>query len=86
MGISLKVDESKFKRWEIYSGETVEAPIIVRIDGNNFHKLTAICRMAKPFDERFHLSMVGVGKDLMANIGFNISFAHTASDEISCYF
>ena len=86
MGISLKVDESKFKRWEIYSRVTVEAPIIVRIDGNNFHTLTTTCRMAKPFDERFHLSMVGVGKDLMANIGFNISLAHTASDEISLLF
>jgi len=82
----LKVDDARFKRWEIYSGETVEAPIIVRIDGNNFHKLTAICRMAKPFDERFHLSMVGTAEDLMINIGFNISLAYTASDEISLLF
>jgi len=82
----LEVDESRFKKWEIYSNEIVEAPLIVRIDGNNFHKITDRCGMAKPFDERFHLSMVETAKDLMVKTGLNISLAYTASDEISLLF
>ena len=82
----MKVDESKFRGWEVYSKEAVEAPVIVRMDGNNFHKVTSRCRMAKPFDERFHLSMVKTAKDLMTETGLNISLAHTASDEISLLF
>jgi len=85
-GTPLEVDESRFKEWEIYSKEIVEAPLIVRIDGNNFHKLTSLCRMAKPFDEMFHLSMVGTARDLMTETGLNISLAYTASDEISLLF
>jgi len=82
----LEIDESRFKEWEIYSGETVEAPIIVRLDGKNFHKLASRCGLAKPFDERFHLAMVEAAGDLMTKTGLNISLAHTASDEISLLF
>jgi len=58
----------------------------VRIDGNNFHRITSKCGMAKPFDERFHLSMVKTAKDLMTETGLNISLAHSTSDEISLLF
>jgi len=82
----LEIDESRFKGWEIYSKESVETPLIVRIDGNNFHKITNRCGMAKPFDKRFHLSMVEAAKDLMTETGLNISLAYTMSDEISLLF
>jgi len=82
----LEIDESRFKKWEIYSNVSVEAPIIVRVDGNNFHRLARLCSMSKPFDERFHFSMVGVVRDLMKKTGLNVSLAHTASDEISLLF
>jgi len=82
----LEVDESRFKGWEVYSKETVEAPLIVRIDGNNFHRLAESCCMNKPFDERFHLSMVETAEDLMVKTGLNIYLAYTMSDEISLLF
>jgi len=82
----LGIEESRFKRWEIYSREIVEAPLIVRLDGKNFHNLASRCGLTKPFDERFHLAMVGTAGDLMTETGLNISLVHTASDEISLLF
>jgi len=73
----LGVDEVKFRRWEIYSEETVRAPIIVRVDGNNFHKITRICGMSKPLDEKFHHGMVKTAKDLMSKTGLNIYIGKT---------
>ena len=86
MKASLKIEESKLKRWEVYSGETVTAPVIVRLDGRNFHRLADRCGLTKPFDEKFHLAMVETARDLMIETGMNISLAHTASDEISLLF
>jgi len=82
----LRIDESKFRGWEIYSRETVKAPIIVRMDGRGFHGVADECRMERPFDDRFHKSMIETAKALMMEAGFNISVAHTASDEISLLF
>jgi len=85
--VALKwINESKFKGWEIYSRETVKAPIIVRMDGRGFHRVADECGMKRPFDERFHKSMIETVKALMMEAGFNISIAHTASDEISLLF
>ena len=82
----LRIDESKFRGWEIYSRETVKAPIIVRMDGRGFHRVADECGMERPFDGRFHESMIETAKALMMEAGFNISVAHTASDEISLLF
>jgi len=82
----LRIDGSKFRGWEIYSRETIKAPIIVRMDGRGFHRVADECGMERPFDERFHKSMIETAKALMMEAGFNISIAHTASDEISLLF
>ena len=82
----MRVDESKFRRWEIYSGKTVRAPVIVRIDGKNFHRVTRECGMKKPFDKRFHRGMVKASEKIMAETGLNISLAYTMSDEASFLF
>ena len=82
----MRVNESKFRRWEIYSGKTIRAPVIVRIDGKNFHRVTRECGMKKPFDERFHRSMVKASEKIMAETGLNISLAYTMSDEASFLF
>jgi len=82
----LEVDESRYKGWEIYSKEIIEVPFIVRIDGNNFHKITRECGMIKPFDERFHLCMMETSRDLMSKTGLNVFLAYTFSDEISLLF
>jgi len=82
----LRIDESKFRRWEIYSGEVIRAPVIVRIDGKNFHRVTRECGMKKPFDKRFHCGMVKASEKIMAETGLNISLAYTMSDEASFLF
>ena len=82
----MRIEESKFRGWEIYSRETVKAPVIVRMDGRGFHRVADECGMERPFDERFHKSMIETAKALMMEAGFNISIAHTASDEISLLF
>ncbi|HDM88882.1 tRNA 5'-guanylyltransferase [Candidatus Bathyarchaeota archaeon] len=82
----MRIDKSKFRGWEIYSRETVKAPVIVRMDGRGFHRVADECGMESPFDERFHKSMIETAKALMMETGFNISIAYTASDEISLLF
>ena len=82
----MRVNESKFRRWEIYSGKTIRAPVIVRIDGKNFHRVTRECGMKKPFDKRFHRGMVKASEKIMTETGLNISLAYTMSDEASFLF
>jgi len=84
--MDIDVNESKYRMWEIYSEETAGAPLIIRIDGNGFHELAARCDLKKPFDERFHRAMVNTTQEIMTNAGLNISFGHTASDELSLLF
>ncbi|MFQ5710932.1 MAG: tRNA(His) guanylyltransferase Thg1 family protein [Candidatus Geothermarchaeales archaeon] len=80
------VDTSRYQAWEIYSKEAVSAPVIIRLDGNDFHALTSRCGLYEPFDERFHSAMVGTVKDLMTETGLQITLAYTASDEINVLF
>lgn len=75
-----------WKSWETYSALTVEAPVIVRLDGNDFHNITKSAGFKIPFDERFHQVMVNTAIDLMVRTGFQIFLTHTSSDEISLLF
>lgn len=78
--------EYTWKSWETYSMLTVKTPVIVRLDGNNFHNLTNRYGFNIPFDEKFHQAMINVTTDLMIKTGFQMSLAHTSSDEISLLF
>lgn len=69
---------------EIYSTLAIFPPVIIRLDGRAFHRLTRTC--VKPFDDRFHAAMVGTCRRLLAESGLNPVFAYTFSDEISLYF
>ena len=82
----MRIDESKLRRWEVYSEETIRAPVIVRIDGKNFHRVTRECGMKRPFDERFHRGMVKASEKIMTETGLNISLAYAMSDEASFLF
>jgi len=82
----MEVEESRYREWQIYSKETVSTPIIIRLDGNDFHKLQFLRGFRKPFDKRFHLAMVNVVKELMKKTEFKASIAYTASDEINLFF
>ena len=82
----MRIDESKLRRWEVYSEETTRAPVIVRIDGKNFHRVTRECGMKIPFDERFHRGMVKASEKIMTATGLNISLAYAMSDEASFLF
>jgi len=75
--------EQHFKSREIFHDTCVSAPFIIRVDGNNFHRVTEELKLKKPFDGTFHELMVQTAKEYMKNIGFNVILAYTFSDEIS---
>ena len=71
---------------EIFTNLITVPPIFVRLDGRGFHRLADRLSLARPFDERFHESMVSVLKSLISLSGLNPDFGYTFSDEISIYF
>ncbi len=71
---------------EIFSNLITVPPIFVRLDGRGFHRLADRLSLARPFDERFHESMVSVMKSLISLSGLNPDFGYSFSDEISIYF
>lgn len=75
--------EQYFKSREIFNNVRINAPFIIRVDGNNFHKLAKDLNLKKPFDKNFHELMVQVAEDFMRNVGFNVVLAYTFSDEIN---
>ena len=71
---------------EIFSAITTIPPVVVRLDGRAFHRLSDTLELEKPFDEFFHKAMVTACISLVADSGLNPDFAYTFSDEISLYF
>lgn len=57
-------------------------PIIMRLDGNSFSRLTKIKNFEKPFDDRFEEAMVFAAKEIIKYCSGS-QFAYTQSDEIS---
>ena len=76
----------RMKQLEIYRDLIVKAPIVIRADGNNFHKLVLKCGFNKPFDRRFHIAMVETGKEVMKKTGYMISLTYVFSDELNYLF
>lgn len=74
----------KIKRYELLTDHTInlEKPIICRIDGNRFSKLTKNCD--KPFDKDFTKLMQSTTQFAMDYLDATI--AETHSDEISLFF
>lgn len=61
---------------------SLDMPIIVRIDGKKFSKLTK--KMQKPYDHRMHTCMENTTKGLLTEL--HADFAYTQSDEITLVF
>ncbi|HET6515107.1 MAG TPA: tRNA(His) guanylyltransferase Thg1 family protein [Thermodesulfovibrionales bacterium] len=60
--------------------------IVARVDGRGFTRLTKeVHRFEAPYDERFRDYMVETAVHLM-QCGFNVTYGHTQSDEISLLF
>jgi tRNA(His) guanylyltransferase len=74
------------KNREMFSNLITVPPVFVRLDGRAFHRLSERLSLARPFDERFHETMVSVTKSLVSLSGLNPDFGYTFSDEISLYF
>jgi tRNA(His) guanylyltransferase len=70
---------------ELFAGITTVPPVIVRLDGRAFHRLSRSLALNKPFDLHFSGAMADVSKSLVARSGLDPSFAYTFSDEISLY-
>lgn len=75
---------TKTASWEIYSGLSARAPLMVRADGRGFKKLLEDCR--KPYDLEFAGSMVQAASSFFVDSGFSPALAFTFSDEISLLF
>jgi tRNA(His) guanylyltransferase len=70
---------------ELYSDLRAIPPVILRLDGRSFHRLSRQLAFERPFDERFSQAMARVSESLIAEGGLQASFAYTFSDEISVY-
>lgn len=80
---------NSMRQYEQYGGESIVPGMwmVVRLDGKGFTKLTKeLCRLEKPFDERFQALMVATVVELMTNSGFRCLYGYTQSDEISIVF
>lgn len=71
----------RMKRYEAATETHIiqNLPVIIRLDGRSFSKFTK--GMKKPFDEKFHQSMVEVTKYLVDKT--NAKIGYTQSDEIT---
>ena len=71
------------KELEIYSNLKISKsnPIIIRLDGRNFHSLSNDLNFIKPYDPRFAKAMSGVCTDIFKE--FSPRFIYSFSDEIS---
>lgn len=71
------------KEYETYS--TIKVPIcsktILRLDGRNFHSLSSVLNLSKPFDEKFLKIFTNVSCDIFKE--FSPLFIYTFSDEIN---
>jgi tRNA(His) 5'-end guanylyltransferase len=74
------------KEQEIYREikTPISSKLIVRVDGRNFHQLSKVLNLKKPYDKEFIKSMVKVGKDIFKE--FSPLFIYTFSDEINILF
>ena len=57
-------------------------PVIIRLDGKKFSKLSKILNLDKPYDENFSLIMKNTAEFLLKNVNKCV-VAYTQSDEIS---
>ncbi len=73
-----------WKDREIFSRLNVpeDSPVIIRVDGWNFRKITEKIGLKRPYDTRLAKSLAEASSELM-RMGFPIAFAFTFSDEIS---
>ena len=78
--------EYSWERWATYSALTIKTPVILRLDGNNFHNLTCLSNFKLPFDERFHQAMINTASDIMLETDFQAHLSYTSSDEINLLF
>ena len=60
-----------------------DLPVIIRLDGNRFSKLTKKLKLNKPFDERMHKWMVYASKSLWELCYPHSVFLYSQSDEVT---
>ncbi len=73
-----------WKGREVYSGLSVpgDRPVVVRVDGWNFHSLAREVDLAWPYDERLIRAAVEAAGEVLRS-GLPISLAYLFSDEVS---
>jgi tRNA(His) guanylyltransferase len=71
---------------ELFSSLAMVPPIMVRLDGRAFHRLSRSLGLEKPFDRGFCEAMCAACRAILRESGLSPVFAYTFSDEISLYF
>lgn len=74
LGDRMKAYEETFR-----TSLPVRMPAVIRLDGKAFHSLTRHC--ARPFDEKFHLCMIGAAAAILDEIPGRMAYCQ--SDEVS---
>lgn len=76
--------DAKMRALERSSERLPASPIIARLDGRGFSRLTTeVLSVEKPFSDQFREFMSQTVEHLMVNAGFSPVVAYTQSDEIS---
>ncbi len=75
---------TRIKGYEIVANykHTARLPVILRFDGNSFSRFTDVCKLQKPFDERFERAMQA-GMLAVLNYCAGSVLGYVQSDEIS---
>lgn len=61
----------------------VTPPILLRLDGRDFHRFTTILNLERPFDEKLKECFVNASKRFMEKSGFDTELTFTFSDEVN---
>lgn len=82
--VSYDDQATRWKSREVFSGlkVPVDGPVIVRIDGWRFHRVSEELRLSRPFDERVITALSQAPIKLM-RMGFPLALSFLFSDEIS---
>ncbi len=73
------------KEREIYADIKAPTPLIIRIDGRNFHNLSEVLEFDKPYDLGFAESMANATEIFFEKSGFNPEIAYIFSDEVNIF-
>ncbi|MDF2955766.1 tRNA(His) guanylyltransferase Thg1 family protein [Candidatus Alkanophaga liquidiphilum] len=74
------------KEREVFAEIRAPLPLIIRVDGRNFHRFLEKKGFQKPYDKRFAEAMANATELFFKKSGFHPELAYIFSDEVSFFF